>query len=111
MNEPAQPEIALVLTTVAAATDDARTIAQTLVTERLAACVNVLPAMLSVYRWKGAVETAQEQQLVIKTTVDRLDGLKARLLELHPYAVPELLVVSVSDGAESYLTWLRESVG
>ncbi|MEQ1757540.1 MAG: divalent-cation tolerance protein CutA [Vicinamibacterales bacterium] len=98
----------LVLTTLEAETD-AAPLAQLLVEERLAACVNVLPPMLSIYRWKGAVEQAREQQLIIKTSADRLDALKARLVELHPYEVPEVVVIG-ADGAASYEAWLAEAV-
>ena len=85
-------------------------LSRTLVEEQLVACVNVLPAMPSVYRWEGKVEQAVEHQLVMKTTRERVEALKARLAELHPYDVPELLVVPVVDGGESYLQWLTESV-
>jgi periplasmic divalent cation tolerance protein len=100
----------LVLTTMAAS-QDAGALATTLVEERLAACVNVLPPMQSVYRWQGRVETDAERQLIIKTSQDRLIDLQSRLLALHPYEVPEFLVIPVAGGTEAYLTWLRESVG
>jgi periplasmic divalent cation tolerance protein len=99
----------LVLTTLGAQTD-AAAFARLLVDERLAACVNILPAMTSVYRWKGAIEEDREQQLVIKTTRDRVAALEARFHELHPYEVPEFLVIGVSDGSPAYLEWLGESV-
>src|SRR5262245_35605965 len=69
---------------------DAERIARALVEERLAACVNVVPGVVSVYRWKGVVERENELLLVIKTLADRVDALKARLLELHPYELPEV---------------------
>lgn len=97
------------LTTVAAGTD-ARTLARALVSERLAACVNVLPAMSSVYRWEGRVDDGEEYQIVIKTTEDRVQELTARVHGLHPYAVPEWLVIRVSDGSDEYLRWVRDSV-
>jgi periplasmic divalent cation tolerance protein len=97
----------IVLTTLDAATDPAP-LARTLVDERLAACVNVLPEMQSTYRWRGAVTVEAERQLVIKTSQDRLVDLQTRLLALHPYEVPEFLVLPVSGGTEAYLTWLRE---
>ncbi len=83
--------------------------ARTLVEERLAACVNVLPPMRSTYAWKGAVESADERQVVIKTTRDRVPQLEARLKALHPYEVPEFLVLTVTDGSRDYLSWLAES--
>jgi periplasmic divalent cation tolerance protein len=85
-------------------------LARTLVDERLVACVNVLPPMQSIYRWEGAVEQATEHQLVMKTTEERVEALKARLVALHPYEVPEVLVLPIADGAEPYLRWLTESV-
>lgn len=90
---------------------DAAALARTLVDEGLAACVNVLPVMTSVYRWKGAIEEDRELQLVIKTVATRLPELEQRLRELHPYELPELLVVPVSGGSEAYLAWLTSSVG
>jgi len=99
----------IVLTTVPENLD-AGAMARVLVEERLAACVNILPAMTSVYRWEGQVEEATERQLVIKTTNDAVSALRARLAGLHPYDVPEFLVLPVADGADTYLSWLRASV-
>ena len=98
----------IVLTTLGADAD-AAALAGTLVNERLAACVNVLPVMASVYRWKGQVEHDQEQQLVIKTSPDRVAALSARLRELHPYELPELIVLDAS-ASEAYAAWIGESV-
>ena len=95
----------IVLTTVAAA-HDAETLARTLVSEGLAACVNILPEMQSVYRWKGEVTSDREHQLVIKTTGPRLDALRERLHQLHGYEVPEFLVLQPADGSPGYLEWL-----
>jgi periplasmic divalent cation tolerance protein len=103
----AEPAAVVVLTTLGADTD-ATALARALVDERLAACVNVLPAMTSFYRWKGAVEQDREQQLVIKTSPARLAALEARLRELHPYELPEFLVLAAS-GAKAYLDWIAES--
>ena len=102
-------DVVLILTTVPAVSR-ADTIARSLVDERLAACVNVLPRMTSVYRWKGSVEEDREQQLLMKTTRERLPALEARLRALHPYEVPEFLVLDVASGSAAYLAWLRESV-
>jgi len=99
----------LVLTTLGLDAD-AVGFARVLVEEHLAACVNVLPPMTSVYRWKGSVEQESERQVVIKTTRSRVDALAARLRKLHPYEVPEFLVIAVSDGSDAYLAWLGESV-
>lgn len=84
-------------------------LARALVEERLAACVNVLPPMQSIYRWEGKVEHAAEHQLVMKTTAARVEALKARLADLHPYDVPELLVLPVADGGADYLRWIHDN--
>jgi len=91
--------------------DDARTdeVARALVDERLAACVNVHAPMTSCYRWKGAIEREPERQLVIKTTRDRIAPLEARLRALHPYELPEFLVMPVESGSDAYLRWVSES--
>jgi periplasmic divalent cation tolerance protein len=88
----------------------AQAIAEALVGERLAACVNRLPAVHSTYRWQGAVTRDSEELLLIKTTAARFDALKARLLELHPYELPELIAVPVQHGHEAYLDWVRAGV-
>jgi periplasmic divalent cation tolerance protein len=101
--------ITLVLTTLGALAD-CDLFARTLVEERLAACVNVLPPMRSTYRWKGMVEQDDERQIVIKTTADRIETLRARVRELHPYEMPEFIVLRVADGERGYLDWISESV-
>jgi periplasmic divalent cation tolerance protein len=98
-------DIVVVLTTVAD-NDQAESLARRMVEERLAACVNLHPAMLSFYRWKGLVERDAERQLVIKTTRDRVPALEARLRELHAYELPEFLVLPVDQGSQAYLTWI-----
>lgn len=85
---------------------DPRAVADALVTERLAACVNVMAPMESVYAWQGAIQHDSERQLVIKTTVERVEALYERLCALHPYEVPEFLVIDVRAGGESYLEWV-----
>lgn len=99
-------DIAIVLTTIGA-DPDAAVLAKTLVTERLAACVNVLPPMSSVYRWKGKVEEGREHQLVIKTRRGLVERLQARLRELHPYELPEFIVLDAAASA-GYLSWVGE---
>jgi periplasmic divalent cation tolerance protein len=101
-------EAVIVLTTFPAE-GDVEAFAARLVEERLAACVNVLPPMRSIYRWQGAIETADERQLVIKTTQPRIEELRTRLKTLHPYDVPEFLVLTVSAGSPDYRSWLTES--
>jgi len=84
----------------------AETLADTLVGERLAACVNILPAGRSVYEWQGKVERESEHVLLIKSRSDRLPELEKRLLEIHPYELPELIAVPIVEGLSSYLTWI-----
>ncbi len=100
-------ELILVLTTLGADAD-AAALARTLVEERLAACVNVLPAMTSIYRWKGSVEQDREQQILIKTTAGRVDALAARLRDLHPYELPEFIVLG-AEASEAYAEWVDDS--
>jgi periplasmic divalent cation tolerance protein len=88
---------------------DAEALARLLVSEKLAACVSILPAMRSVYAWKGAVESGDERQLLIKTTGERLRELETRLREIHPYEVPEFVVIPIVEGSHDYLSWLAES--
>jgi periplasmic divalent cation tolerance protein len=83
--------------------------ANALVDERLAACVNLLPPMESVYRWEGRVEHEAERQLIIKTTRERTETLWERVRELHPYEVPEFVVLSIVDGNDAYLRWIADS--
>ena len=98
----------IVLTTIGADIDPA-VLGTRLVEERLAACVNVLPEMDSFFRWRGAVERDQERQVIIKTTSERLPDLERRLHELHPFELPEFLVLSVQQGSEAYLRWVTSS--
>jgi periplasmic divalent cation tolerance protein len=88
---------------------DADDFAKALVAEKLAACVNVLPPMLSTSQWKGSIESGDERQVVIKTTGPRVRDLEARLRALHPYEVPEFLVLSIDSGSADYLSWLSDS--
>jgi periplasmic divalent cation tolerance protein len=100
--------VQVVLVTAPDAAVGAR-LARTVVEERLAACVNLVPGVRSVYRWEGAVHEDDEVLLVIKTREDRIEALSRRVQELHPYEVPELLAVGVVGGSERYLAWLREA--
>ena len=97
------------LTTVATAEDGER-IARALVERRLAACVNVVPGVVSVYRWKGEVCRDEERLLVVKTRRDRLEALREALVSIHPYELPELVALPVEAGHGPYLAWLDESV-
>ncbi|MGH8214763.1 MAG: divalent-cation tolerance protein CutA [Rhodanobacteraceae bacterium] len=87
-------------------TEIASRIARTLVEERLAACVNRLPGVPSTYRWQGRVVEDAEVLLVIKTTRERLGALRDRLVELHPYEVPELVALDITGGLDPYLAWI-----
>ena len=89
----------------------AERIARALVDERLAACVNLLPGITSVYRWQGAVETGEEVLLLAKTVPTQLEALTARIVELHPYEVPEVIALDVSGGLPAYLQWIASETG
>jgi periplasmic divalent cation tolerance protein len=102
--------VVMVLTTAPdAATADR--IAAALVERRLAACVNVVPGIRSTYRWKGTVERADESLLLIKTTRAGVVALKAEIAGIHPYEVPEVVVIPAVEGADAYLRWVVENVG
>jgi periplasmic divalent cation tolerance protein len=85
-------------------------LAETLVGEGLAACVNVVPGLHSVYRWQGAIERSDETLLLIKTTQAGLPALSSRIVELHPYELPEIVAVEVAGGLSAYLDWVAEQV-
>jgi periplasmic divalent cation tolerance protein len=99
----------VVLSTVGRA-EDAERIGRALVERGLAACVNVLPAVTSIYRWKGKLEKEEERLLVIKTRAERFAELRQTLVSLHPYEVPEVIALPIADGHQPYLDWLDESV-
>lgn len=98
----------IVLTTLPVSADAAG-FARTLVSEGLAACVAVYAEMQSIYRWKGSVEEDAERQLVIKSTKGHLAALEARVAALHPYDVPEWLVIEPAGGSRAYLAWLGDA--
>lgn len=85
-------------------------IARAIVEERLAACVNIVPGLRSIYAWDGAMQDDEEQLAILKTTTDRFEDLRTRLLQLHPYSVPEIVAMPVTDGHLAYLGWVRDSV-
>lgn len=87
--------------------EEAKRIGRALVEERLAACVNILPGMISIYRWQGAVETAEETVLIAKTRADLFEALTARVKELHGYDVPCVVELRVGRGNPDYLGWLE----
>jgi periplasmic divalent cation tolerance protein len=93
--------------------DQAASIARAVVEERLAACVNLVGPVTSIYEWQGAVETATETTLILKVPADKADALRARLRELHPYDVPEILAlpVDVARSEPAYVAWVRRLGG
>jgi periplasmic divalent cation tolerance protein len=103
------PPARLVLTTVANP-DEAARLARTLVEERLAACATLIPAVQSIYRWQGKIESSTETLLLLKTGPEQLAALEARLHELHSYQTPEFLVLQVDAASQPYLDWLLESL-
>jgi periplasmic divalent cation tolerance protein len=103
------PPARIVLTT-AATPDEAAELGRALVEERLAACVTLIPAVHSIYRWKDEVESSTETLLLIKTGPEQLAALEARLHELHSYETPEFLVLKVDAASQHYLDWLRASL-
>jgi periplasmic divalent cation tolerance protein len=98
----------VVLVTSFADRETAERVAETLVTERLAACAQVLGPQTSIYRWNEKLERASEWRLEIKAASTRLTALERRLLELHPYDVPECIALPVIHGSDAYLRWLAE---
>jgi periplasmic divalent cation tolerance protein len=100
---------AVVVLVTAADADEAARIGRALVTERLAACVNVVGPIRSIYHWQGAVEEATEHLLVVKARRADTDALEARVRALHAYDVPEVLVLPVAGGSAAYLAWLDEA--
>ena len=103
----AQSDTPVLVLTTAPMELDAAALARTLLSEQLVACVNILPVMQSHYRWQGAIESASEHQIVMKTTMARVEQLQERLATLHPYEVPEFLVIEATGGSDAYLGWIR----
>jgi periplasmic divalent cation tolerance protein len=101
-------EILLALSTFPDA-DTARRISNQLVTEKFAACANILPAVESIYRWKGKIENAGEVIVFFKTTTDRQTAFQEKLRLLHPYDVPEIIFIPVAGGLPAYLRWVAEN--
>jgi periplasmic divalent cation tolerance protein len=99
----------LILTTCASL-EEARSIAQAVVERQLAACVNILPQIESVYRWQGEIETATEWLLIIKTTAAAFNRLREVLTELHSYELSECIEIAIEDGSAAYLEWIGECV-
>ena len=101
----------LEVTTMVPSQDVASAIAMALIERQLAGCVQITGPVTSIYRWEGEIETAKEYRLTIKTTQAAYGSMLAAILELHPYDVPEVLALSISDGHADYLEWLDKHVG
>lgn len=99
----------IVLTTAGSA-DEAKKIAHALVERKLAACVNVVPKIQSVYRWQGQVEEAEEFLLIIKTARPKQEEVNAAIRALHSYELPECIALAIEDGSEEYLKWIDDSL-
>lgn len=102
---------ARVVMTTAGSREEAERLGRLLVEERLAACATLLPAVHSIYRWKGQIESSDECMLLLKTALPQLTALEARLHELHSYETPEFLVLAVEGGSRAYLAWIEASLG
>lgn len=99
----------IVLTTTGSE-EEAHKIGQALVERRLAACVNIVPQITSVYRWQGKVEESREWLLIVKTTVAAFDQVRHAIAEFHSYELPECICLTIEDGGPAYLRWIAESV-
>ena len=104
-----EPDVRVVFVTGPEA-DTLRSIGRVLVEEGLAACVNIVPGITSVYRWEGETRADSEALAIIKTTEGCVQAARLRVAELHPYDVPEFLAIEVAEGSPAYLGWVRESV-
>jgi periplasmic divalent cation tolerance protein len=100
---------AKVVLTTCGSKEEAEKIAQALVERRLAACVNMVPAIESVYRWEGKVESATEWLLLIKTTAGRFEAVREAIREMHSYDLPECIMISIEGGSPEYLKWIEEN--
>ena len=106
-NQSADPIIVFM---TAASAEEAMRIAEALVDSRLAACVQVLPEMHSIYLWKGEVERAREVLMIAKTTMAKFDSLQSKLRAIHSYETPEIIALPIIAGSEDYLKWLTSSL-
>ena len=103
-------EYTMILST-ASSKDEAHEIANALVERRMVACVNIIGPIESIYRWKGAVESAHEFLLLMKTQADRFECVRDAIKQMHSYDVPEVIQVPIQNGLPAYLTWISENVG
>jgi periplasmic divalent cation tolerance protein len=104
------PEETIVVFSTFPDAETARRIGATIVEEKLAACVNLIPQVESIYRWKGVIETATEVMALIKSTTWKYQLLEARIRELHPYEVPEIISIRLDSGHLEYIRWIEQSV-
>src|ERR1051326_5113712 len=100
---------ARIVLTTAGSEEEARKIAHTLVERRLAACVNIVPQIESVYRWQGKVESATEWLLVIKTQAGSFGRVRDAVKELHSYELPECVMLEITEGSDEYLDWIAKN--
>jgi periplasmic divalent cation tolerance protein len=100
---------ARIVLTTAGSPQEAEKIARALVERRLAACVNVVPQIQSIYRWKDKIEQETEWLLIIKTRMEAFESLRDTIRELHSYELPECVMLEVSQGSEAYLNWIEEN--
>ncbi len=101
----------IVVLITASKEDEAERIARDIVSSRLAACVNIIRDIRSIYRWKGKTEDEGEVLMIVKTRLDLFGGLKKRVKELHSYSVPEIIALPLIEGSEEYFSWLKEETG
>ena len=99
-----------IVLTMTGSEDEARNIASTLVERQLAACVNIVPQIESIYRWQGKVESAQEWLLLIKTSAEKFAEVRDAIRELHSYDLPECIAINIEDGSPAYLQWIADSI-
>ncbi len=100
----------LIVFCTCASEEHAEQLARSVLEKHLAACANILPPMRSVYWWQGQIEAAAEHLLLFKTTEDRFDALRDAVIEMHSYAVPEIVAVPITAASDPYLAWIRENV-
>jgi periplasmic divalent cation tolerance protein len=99
-----------VILSTAGSEDEARKVAQHLMEHQLAACVNILPGVESIYRWQDKVESAREWLLLIKTTAEKFPAVRDAIRQVHSYELPECIAIAIEDGSEEYLQWIGDCV-
>lgn len=109
-NQPADGNPAIVIMSTCPDEPSAQTIAAALIEDKLAACVNIIAGVTSVYQWQGKIEQSHEQCLIIKTLKHNYAAVERSIQELHPYELPEVISVPISEGSEQYLSWIAQNV-